>query len=125
MANDGSTDGTADQLRALKGEFPRLRVVRILKNSGETAAMDAGFKHARGELIATVDADLQNDPADIPKMVAMMKDWDVVCGVRAKREDSLPPARLLAHRERDAQLADPREHHERRLHDEGRPRLAT
>jgi len=88
VADDGSTDGTAERLRALKGEFPRLRVVRILKNSGETAAMDAGFKHARGELIATVDADLQNDPADIPKMVAMMKEWDVVCGVRAKREDS-------------------------------------
>jgi glycosyltransferase involved in cell wall biosynthesis len=88
VADDGSTDRTADQLRALKREFPRLRVVRLLKNAGETAAIDAGFKHARGELIATLDADLQNDPADIPKMVAMMKDWDVVCGVRAKREDS-------------------------------------
>jgi glycosyltransferase involved in cell wall biosynthesis len=89
VVNDGSTDGTAERLRALKTQFPRLRVVRILKNSGETAATDAGFQHARGALIATVDADLQNDPADIPKMVAMMKDWDVVCGVRAKREDSL------------------------------------
>ena len=88
VADDGSTDRTADHLRALKREFPRLRVVRLLKNAGETAAIDAGFKHARGELIATLDADLQNDPADIPKMVAMMKDWDVVCGVRAKREDS-------------------------------------
>ena len=88
VSNDGSTDGTGERLRALKGEFPSLRVVRLLKNTGETAAMEAGIKHARGEWIAMMDADLQNDPADIPKMLALTKDWDVVCGVRAKREDS-------------------------------------
>jgi len=88
VVDDGSTDSTPERLRALRPQFPALRVVRILKNSGETAATDAGFHAARGELIATVDADLQNDPADIPKMVAMMNDWDVVCGVRARREDS-------------------------------------
>jgi glycosyltransferase involved in cell wall biosynthesis len=88
VVDDGSTDSTAERLRALRPQFPALRVVRILKNSGETAATDAGFRAARGELIATVDADLQNNPADIPKMVAMMNDWDVVCGVRTKREDS-------------------------------------
>jgi glycosyltransferase involved in cell wall biosynthesis len=88
VVDDGSTDSTPERLCALRPQFAALRVVRILKNSGETAATDAGFRAARGELIATVDADLQNDPADIPKMVAMMNDWDVVCGVRAKREDS-------------------------------------
>ena len=88
VVDDGSTDGTVERLRALRTRYPLLRVVRIQKNSGQTAAMDAGFRHGRGELIAALDADLQNDPADIPKMVAMMKDWDVVCGVRAKREDS-------------------------------------
>ena len=49
--------------------------------------MDAGLRHARGEVIVTLDADLQNDPADIPKLLALMPDYDVVCGVRAKRQD--------------------------------------
>jgi len=89
--NDGSTDATAERLRALKPQFPALRVVRILKNSGETAATDAGFHAARGELIATVDADLQNDPADIGKLLAALEGPDkpaCAAGRRVKRRDN-------------------------------------
>ena len=88
VVDDGSTDRTFDILRELKARYPQLRAIRYRKNAGETAATDGGLKHARGEFIATVDADLQNDPADIPRMLELMKDWDVVCGVRQKREDS-------------------------------------
>jgi glycosyltransferase involved in cell wall biosynthesis len=89
VVDDGSQDRTFERLRSLKARYPQLRVLRFEANAGETAAMDAGLKNARGELIATMDADLQNDPADILRMVEMARDWDVVCGVRAKREDSL------------------------------------
>jgi len=89
VVDDGSSDRTFECLRSLKARYPRLRVLRFAANAGETAAMDAGLKNACGELIVTMDADLQNDPADIPRMVEMAKDWDVVCGVRAKREDSV------------------------------------
>ncbi|KPK65822.1 MAG: glycosyl transferase [Planctomycetes bacterium SM23_32] len=89
VVDDGSTDGTLDQLRALKSRFPQLRVLSFEANAGETAAMDAGLKNARGEFVATMDADLQNDPADIPRMLELAGQWDVVCGVRAGRRDSL------------------------------------
>jgi len=88
VVDDGSTDRTFEILRALKPNYPQLRAIRLKQNSGETAGNDAGFRYARGEFVVTLDADLQNDPADIPKMLAMMSDWDVVCGVRTKREDS-------------------------------------
>jgi dolichol-phosphate mannosyltransferase len=89
VVDDGSRDRTFECLRSLKARYPQLRALRFEANAGETAAMDAGLKNARGELIVTMDADMQNDPADIPRMVEMAKDWDVVCGVRAKREDSV------------------------------------
>jgi glycosyltransferase involved in cell wall biosynthesis len=88
VVDDGSTDSTFECLRALKAHYPHLRAIRFAANAGETAAMDAGFKNAHGELVATVDADLQNDPGDLPRMIEMAKDWDVVCGVRQKRQDS-------------------------------------
>jgi len=89
VVDDGSTDGTFNVLRRLKESVPELRVLRFASNCGQTAAMEAGFRHARGEFVVTLDADLQNDPADIPAMLVRMEEWDVVCGVRANRADNL------------------------------------
>ena len=89
VVDDGSSDDTFQILRKLRQEIPCLRVIRFARNCGQTAAFDAGFKAAAGKVVATMDADLQNDPADIPKMLALMDRWDVVCGVRQKRRDSL------------------------------------
>ncbi|MDD4856973.1 MAG: glycosyltransferase family 2 protein [Candidatus Krumholzibacteria bacterium] len=88
VVDDGSTDGTFDRLRSLKKSVQRLRAVRFRENRGQTTAMAAGFEHARGETIVTMDADMQNDPADIPLLLARMDEWDVVCGVRTSRRDS-------------------------------------
>jgi glycosyltransferase involved in cell wall biosynthesis len=88
VVDDGSTDGTFDRLRALKKDVSALRAVRFARNRGQTAAMAAGFDHARGEIIVTMDADMQNDPADIPRLLEKMDEWDVVCGVREGRRDS-------------------------------------
>jgi glycosyltransferase involved in cell wall biosynthesis len=87
-ADDGSTDGTPAALVALAAADPRVRVVRIGRNSGLSAALDAGFAHARAPVLVTLDGDLQNDPADIPRLLAELADCDVVCGVRAKRRDN-------------------------------------
>ncbi len=88
VVDDGSTDGTFDRLRALKRDVASLRAVRFARNRGQTAAMAAGFERARGEIIVTMDADMQNDPADIPRLLEKMGEWDVVCGVRVERRDS-------------------------------------
>ncbi|MEM7012895.1 MAG: glycosyltransferase family 2 protein [Verrucomicrobiota bacterium] len=86
--DDGSTDGTAEELEKLAGELPQLRVVLFRANRGQTAAFDAGFREARGEIIVTMDSDGQNDPADIPRMVAMLEDgYDCVAGWRKDRQD--------------------------------------
>jgi len=89
VVDDGSTDGTFAALRAVLDEVPALRALRFARNAGQTAAFDAGFKAARGRTVVTMDADLQNDPADIPRLLGLLGGWDVVCGVRAKRRDSL------------------------------------
>lgn len=88
VVDDGSTDGSLRVLTALRKDVPELRVLVFRQNRGQTAAMDAGFAHARGEIVVTLDADMQNDPADIPKLLARMNDFDVVCGVRANRRDT-------------------------------------
>jgi glycosyltransferase involved in cell wall biosynthesis len=88
VVDDGSTDGTLNVLRHLKPTAPELRVVSFARNRGQTAAMAAGFDHARGELVVTLDADQQNDPRDIPALLEHMDRFDVVCGVRAKRRDN-------------------------------------
>lgn len=86
--DDGSTDGTPRILAALAAADPHVRVLRLRENSGQSAAMAAGFRHARGRLVVTLDADLQNDPADIPAMLGALDDGcDVVCGVRQERQD--------------------------------------
>lgn len=86
--NDGSTDESPRVLRDLADSDPRIRIVRLRRNSGQTAAFGAGFRAARGRWMATLDADLQNDPADLPRMLAELEDCDIVCGIRTERHDS-------------------------------------
>ena len=74
--------------RVWRPPIARLRILRQPTNQGQSAAFAAGFRHARGEIIATLDADLQNDPADLPRMLAELEGCDVVCGVRTDRHDS-------------------------------------
>jgi len=86
--DDGSTDGSFERLRDAQKSLPQLRVLRFARNCGQTAAFDAGFRHARGEVIITMDADLQNDPHDIPELLRHVPEYDLVCGWRHKRSDS-------------------------------------
>ena len=89
FVDDGSDDGSFAELTRLQKDDARVRVIRFRKNFGQTAALSAGFAHARGESIAALDADLQNDPADIPKMIARLDEgFDVVSGWRKKRHDN-------------------------------------
>ena len=95
LVDDGSTDATFDRLRELHAADPHLRVIRLRRNFGQTAAFAAGFAHARGRLIATADGDLQNDPADLPAMVERLDDdYDIVCGWRRNRKDPWLTRRL-------------------------------
>lgn len=87
--NDGSTDGSLVALRREVERHPTLRVVDLRRNYGQTAAMMAGFDHAKGAIIITIDADLQNDPADIPALLAKADEgFDVVSGWRRDRQDA-------------------------------------
>ena len=95
IVDDGSTDDTFEQLAALQARDSRLRVIRFRRNFGQTAAFAAGFAHARGRLVVTSDGDLQNDPRDIPAMVALIEQGhDIVCGWRKDRKDTLVTRRL-------------------------------
>jgi len=87
--DDGSTDDSFAVLTKLHAMDPRLRVIRFRRNFGQTAAFAAGFEHARGQVIVTTDGDLQNDPRDIPAMIAKLESgYDIVCGWRKNRKDS-------------------------------------
>jgi glycosyltransferase involved in cell wall biosynthesis len=88
FVDDGSTDHTADVLRELATKQLEVRTIRFRHNAGQSAALDAGFKQARGRVVVTLDADLQNDPRDIPRVLEMLKDYDVVCGIRQGRQDT-------------------------------------
>ena len=89
LVDDGSTDGTLPALTAIEREDPRVRVLRLRRNFGQTAAFSAGFDHALGDVIVTSDGDLQNDPRDIPALLARLDEgYDMVCGWRKKRHDS-------------------------------------
>ncbi|MGH9405109.1 MAG: glycosyltransferase family 2 protein [Terriglobia bacterium] len=88
FVDDGSSDGTMAELRRAQQSDPRIRILRFRSNLGQTAALEAGFHHSRGDAIVTLDGDLQNDPAEIPALLAKLDDWDVVCGVRVRRQDS-------------------------------------
>ena len=90
FVDDGSRDGTFLAAKQLAERDPRLRVIRFRKNCGQTPAMVAGIDHARGKILVTMDGDLQNDPADIPKFLEKIKEGnDIVCGWRHKRQDKL------------------------------------
>jgi len=95
LVDDGSTDGTFELLAKLHEADSRLRVIRLRRNFGQTAAFSAGFTHARGRLIVTADGDLQNDLRDIPGMVDRLEEgYDVVCGWRKVRKDPWLSRRL-------------------------------
>lgn len=90
IVDDGSTDQTPQLLADAMKQFSWLRVLRMAKNGGQSAAFDAGFKAAKGQIIATIDADLQNDPEEIPRLLPMLDDpsVDMITGWRQKRQDS-------------------------------------
>lgn len=85
FVDDGSRDRSAEIIRALREDDPRVRLVRLKSNAGETAATDAGLKAARGRWVVTMDADLQNDPHDIPGLLKPLDQWDAVTGWRVNR----------------------------------------
>jgi len=88
LVNDGSTDGTERELEALAARDPRVKVVHFRRNFGQTAAMMAGIHYASGEIIIPMDGDLQNDPADVAKLLAKLEEgYDVVSGWRRDRKD--------------------------------------
>lgn len=86
FVNDGSTDNSLQVMKKLKP----LKIISLRKNSGQSAALDAGIKNAEGEIIITLDGDGQNDPKDIPRLLAKLNEgYDIVCGWRHKRKDPL------------------------------------
>src|SRR6266700_1834177 len=88
FVDDGSTDGTFPRLRALHDADDRVRVVRFKRNFGQHPAMHAGLARAQGDRIVTMDGDLQNEPEDIPKLLAALERVDVASGRRIARRDS-------------------------------------
>jgi glycosyltransferase involved in cell wall biosynthesis len=91
LVDDGSTDGTTDEVRQMAREDSRIRLVRLARNYGQTPALQAGFDVARGSIVVSMDGDLQNDPADIPRLVRTLRDedYDLVAGYRAERQDAM------------------------------------
>jgi glycosyltransferase involved in cell wall biosynthesis len=95
LVDDGSRDKTFEILSQHAKTDPALTVVKFRRNFGQTAAMQAGFDHARGDIIATIDADLQNDPKDIPRLLEYIhQGYDMVAGWRADRKDTFINRRL-------------------------------
>ena len=85
--DDGSTDNSLEILKSLKSKYGALRIIKLDRNNGQSAAFDAGFKQSRGETVLTIDADLQYDPRDIPTLLAKLNEYDLVCGWRKSRHD--------------------------------------
>ena len=88
FVDDGSSDRTLEALRQLRAEHPQVRTIVLKRNWGKSPAMAAGFRAARGQFIITMDGDLQDDPAEIPKfMEKLQAGYDLVCGWRVERQD--------------------------------------
>ncbi|HEY4185084.1 MAG TPA: glycosyltransferase family 2 protein [Polyangia bacterium] len=95
LVDDGSKDGSLAKLREATTTRPWLRLIRFRRNFGQTAAMAAGFKAARGSVVVPMDADLQNDPADIPKLLMKLDEgYDVVSGWRRDRQDKVATRKI-------------------------------
>lgn len=90
FVDDGSTDATVERMQHLHAADPRVKLVRLRQHYGKTAALMAGFYHSRGEVVITMDGDLQDVPAEVPKLVAALEEnrWDLACAWRAQRQDS-------------------------------------
>lgn len=90
IIDDGSNDTTPELLAAAMKQSPWLRIIRMAKNSGQSAAFQAGFRNAQGQLIVTIDADLQNDPEEIPRLVKLIESepYDMINGWRKDRHDT-------------------------------------
>jgi dolichol-phosphate mannosyltransferase len=88
LVDDGSTDDTWEKIKNAHRQHPELRGLRHKSNSGQSAGLWSGFRAAKGEIIATLDGDLQNDPADLPMLLSELSSADMVCGVRTRRADN-------------------------------------
>ena len=90
LVDDGSRDATPKIARDISTKDSRVRLIQLARNYGQTAAMQAGFDHARGQVVVSMDGDLQNDPRDIPQLVAKLREgYDLVAGFRQGRQDKL------------------------------------
>lgn len=98
FVDDGSRDRSAEIIRALREGDPRVRLVRLKTNAGETAGTEAGFKTARGHRVVTMDADLQNDPHDIPALLQHLDRWDAATGWRVDRAEGDSVIRRISSR---------------------------
>ncbi len=87
FVDDGSTDATFEELKRAQETDLRIRIGHFRHRLGQTAALAAGFRLAHGRAVVTLDGDLQNDPADIPRIVGLLAEWDAVCGMRTPRQD--------------------------------------
>jgi dolichol-phosphate mannosyltransferase len=87
FVDDGSSDGSGELLKRMATGYPSIRILRFKVNRGLSAALIAGIKEARGNILVTLDSDLQNDPADIPKLLRELDRYDMATGWRQKRED--------------------------------------
>ena len=95
IVNDGSVDSTSNVLENLSIEIKQLTVINLRKNYGQTAALAAGFDHSNGDIIVTLDGDLQNDPNDIPTLITNINEgYDLICGWRFQRKDKLLNRRI-------------------------------
>jgi len=88
LVDDASSDDTWQRILESRQAHPRLRAFRHSQNLGQSAALWTGFRASHGKILATLDGDLQNDPADLPRMLALLADCDMVCGVRTNRADN-------------------------------------
>ncbi|RMF54917.1 MAG: glycosyltransferase [Calditrichaeota bacterium] len=99
IVDDGSTDGTFEVLKSLKSQYPWLKALRFRRNYGKSPALAEGFKIARGDYVVTMDADLQDDPAEIPSLIAKLEEgYDMISGWKKKRYDPLSktlPSRIF------------------------------